>query len=381
MADPKTFRGTDEFIALARLALSERQQDVPLYLGKVARRYRTSAPELAEEIGVLLKNASGRSSALRRETALPLPVDSDSRLHLVRMERPTREMPEPVYAPEVSREIETIIRERQQAERLAHAGLEPTRSALFVGPPGVGKTMSARWIASQLDLPLLILDLSAVMSSFLGRTGNNVRAVLDYAKRQSCVLLLDELDAIAKRRDDATEIGELKRLVTVLLQEIDEWPADGLLLAATNHPELLDPAVWRRFDSVVSFPAPQRSEIERVIYEYLGGEVEMGREWIEIMSIIFGSMNFSDIKKRVMGLRRDSMMNNRDIGEEVEDYIHRLVKSLPHADQISLATKLYAIEGVSQRRAAEITGVSRDTLRKQKVIKETKTDAREATYG
>lgn len=381
MAEPKTFQGTDEFLALARLALGERPQDVQLYLGKVARRYRTSAPDLAEEIGTLLKNVSGRSSALRRETALPLPVDSDSRLHLVRMERPAHEMPEPVYAPEIAREIETIIRERQQAERLAEAGLAPTRSALFVGPPGVGKTMSARWIASQLDLPLLILDLSAVMSSFLGRTGNNVRAVLDYAKRQRCVLLLDELDAIAKRRDDATEIGELKRLVTVLLQEIDEWPADGLLLAATNHPELLDPAVWRRFDSIVSFPAPQRGEIERAIYEYLGGEIEIGQEWIDIMSIIFGSMNFSDIKKRVMGLRRDSMMNNRAIGEVVEDYIRRFVKSLPHTDQISLATKLYAIEGVSQRRAAEITGVSRDTLRKREIAKELKADPREATHG
>jgi SpoVK/Ycf46/Vps4 family AAA+-type ATPase len=219
------------------------------------------------------------------------------------------------------------------------------------------------------------------MSSFLGRTGNNVRAVLDYAKRQSCVLLLDELDAIAKRRDDATEIGELKRLVTVLLQEIDEWPADGLLLAATNHPELLDPAVWRRFDSIVSFPAPQRGEIERAIYGYLGSEIEISREWIDIMSTIFGSMNFSDIRKRVIGLRRTSIMNNRDISEEVEDYIRRFVKSLPRIDQISLATKLYSIDGVSQRRAAEITGVSRDTLRKREIIKKTKTGAREVTHG
>jgi SpoVK/Ycf46/Vps4 family AAA+-type ATPase len=365
VAENKTFRGTDEFIALARLALSERPQDVSLHLGKIARRYRVIAPDLAYEIATLLKNASGRSSVLRRENALPLPVDSDSRLHLVRMERPTLGMSEPVYAPDVAREIESIIRERQQAERLVGAGLEPTRSALFVGPPGVGKTMSARWIASQLDLPLLILDLSAVMSSFLGRTGNNVRAVLDYAKRQSCVLLLDELDAIAKRRDDATEIGELKRLVTVLLQEIDEWPADGLLLAATNHPELLDPAVWRRFDSIVSFPAPQRSEIARAINDYLGGEVEISKEWIDIMAIIFGSMNFSDIKKRVMGIRRDSVMTDRGIGEVIEDYICRFVKSLPHSDQISLGIKLCAIDGMSQRRASEITGVSRDTLRKR----------------
>src|SRR5665213_3572636 len=123
-------------------------------------------------------------------------------------------------------------------------------------PPGVGKTLAARWIARELHRPLLTLDLSAVMSSFLGRTGANVRHVLDYAKGVDCVLLLDELDSIAKRRDDASDVGELKRLVTVLLQEIDDWPSTGLLIAATNHSDLLDPAVWRRFEMRVNFPMP-----------------------------------------------------------------------------------------------------------------------------
>ena len=99
--------------------------------------------------------------------------------------------------------------------------MDPTRSALFTGPPGVGKTLAAKWMARELGQPLAILDLSAVMSSFLGRTGSNVRAVLDFARDRRCILLLDEFDAVAKRRDDTSEIGELKRLVTVLLQEID----------------------------------------------------------------------------------------------------------------------------------------------------------------
>jgi SpoVK/Ycf46/Vps4 family AAA+-type ATPase len=364
VADKKVFEGTEEFLTLARLALGERPQDVQLYLGKVARKYREVAPEIATEIGTLLKNASGRSSALRRETAAPLPVDNDSRLHLIRMERPERSMTVPVFPPAVSRDIETLIKERQQVERLTDADLEPTRSALFVGPPGVGKTMTARWIASQLGLPLLILDLSAVMSSFLGRTGNNVRAVLDYAKRQRCVLLLDEFDAIAKRRDDATEIGELKRLVTVLLQEIDEWPADGLLLAATNHPELLDPAVWRRFDSVINFPSPNGDEVRRAIAEYLGEQSGVSDEWVGILSMLFHSSNFSDIRKRVTSLRRAATMNNVQITKEIEGYLQRAVESMPHAEVISLAKRLNAVEGISQRRAAELTGVSRDTLRK-----------------
>src|ERR1700733_11402427 len=149
--------------------------------------------------------------------------------------------------------------------KFADADLHPTKSALFVGPPGVGKTLAARWIAKKLNRPLIVLDLSAVMSSFLGRTGNNVRNVLDYAKGVECIFLLDEFDAIAKRRDDAVEVGELKRLVTVLLQEIDEWPSSGILIAATNHPELLDPAVWRRFDLIVKFPMPAEDQLTEAV--------------------------------------------------------------------------------------------------------------------
>ena len=150
----------------------------------------------------------------------------------------------------------------------------------------LGKTLAARWIAKKLNRPLIVLDLWAVMSSFLGRTGNNIRNVLDYAKGLDCVLLLDEFDAIAKRRDDAVEIGELKRLVTVLLQEIDEWPSSGLLLAATNHPDLLDPAVWRRFELIVEFPMPTEAEIRQAIELFLGGEAEE-KGWSAILRECF----------------------------------------------------------------------------------------------
>ena len=230
---------------------------------KYARRYRSTAPELAERLTALLRKTPTRTSPTRRTESGGLPVDGDSRLPLIRMiETPTLEI-EPVYDIRTWTTLRQVVREREQRERLAQAGVDPTRSVLFTGPPGVGKTLAAKWIARELQQPLAILDLSAVMSSFLGRTGSNVRAVLDFARDHDCILLLDELDAVAKRRDDTSEIGELKRLVTVLLQEIDEWPPSGLLLAATNHAKLLDPAVWRRFEVVVEFPCRNRKESRR----------------------------------------------------------------------------------------------------------------------
>lgn len=358
---------SEDFLALARLALSNRPQDVQLFLSRAARRLRSNSPEIAEQLASLLKNAPSRSSPLRRDNAVPLPVDNDSRLHLIRVENPSPSMTSPIFSTDVGAHIDALIRERKAERQLRDAGLDPTRSALFVGPPGVGKTMTARWIAAQLNLPLLVLDLSAVMSSFLGRTGNNVRAVLDYAKKQSCVLLLDELDAIAKRRDDATEIGELKRLVTVLLQEIDEWPADGILIAATNHPELLDPAVWRRFDRVVEFPRPARSDAVRAIEGLLQDENGFDTEWIDVLSVILSTANYSEIEKQINGLRRSAILTGKSLVTQVEQYVRGAVSGLDHSAKIELGKSLDSVPGISQRRASEISGVSRDTLRKKPV--------------
>lgn len=355
----------DDFLTLARLALTDKSQDIPLFLNKVARKCRDGDPELSGELGSLVKAATSRSSALRREAGVPVPVDSDSRLHLLRIESPNPDAPTPVFAPEIGHQILSLVRERREIERLTSSGLEPTKSALFVGPPGVGKTMSARWIASQLGLPLLVLDLSAVMSSFLGRTGNNVRAVLDYAKRQSCVLLLDEFDSIAKRRDDATEVGELKRLVTVLLQEIDDWPPSGMLIAATNHSELLDPAVWRRFDLVVRFPSPAREDVARAIRRLLGDDEGVGAEWIDVLSIVLGDASYSDIAKRIVHLRRAAVLDELRLDDEIQKFVRQRVAELPRSEKLELAERLSAVSSISQRAASEITGVSRDTIRKR----------------
>ncbi|MCR5882168.1 ATP-binding protein [Rhizobacter sp. J219] len=207
----------DDFANLMTLAAEGAVEDVRLLLAKLIRKYRTRRPEFAERINHVLRSTQTRAvgpSILRRATmanepsAASMPVDNDSRLALIRVFNDLDGLPEPLLPVPLYRQLEGIVRERRERDKLSAHGIRPTRSAILVGPPGVGKTLSARWIAAQIGKPLWVLDLTAVMSSLLGKTGNNLRMVFDHAKASQAVLLLDEIDAIAKRRSDESDVGE-----------------------------------------------------------------------------------------------------------------------------------------------------------------------------
>jgi SpoVK/Ycf46/Vps4 family AAA+-type ATPase len=155
---------------------------------------------------------------------------------------------------------EELVEEHQRIDLLRAHGLEPRHRVLAIGPPGNGKTSLAEAIAEALYLPVVRIRYEAVIGSYLGETAARLAKVFDYARTRRCVLFLDEFDAIAKERGDEHETGEIKRVVSSLLLLVDELPSHVLVVAASNHPELLDRAVHRRFEMHLTLPSPDHAQ-------------------------------------------------------------------------------------------------------------------------
>ncbi len=362
-----------DFVSLVRLATNESYEDVRMLLGKLVRKYRTKRPELAEQLNQLLRASQTRAaqapSILRKNTAVSdhsqgLPVDADSRMSLIRVFDDLRGIDAPILPPPLLGQIQDIVRERKERAKLASHGIQPTRSAILVGPPGVGKTLSARWIAAQIGKPLWVLDLTTVMSSLLGKTGNNLRLVFDHARANQAVLLLDEIDAIAKRRSDESDVGELKRLVTAILQEVDSWPDTGLLLAATNHPELVDPALWRRFEAILTFEQSAPNLVESAVRRFLGPNIKDFETVVPLLAASLQGSSISDVERAVNSIRRTTALNGVEPLLGVVEMMPSLVAHLEKPARQRLAVELANIQAMSHSKITSLTGVSRDTIRK-----------------
>lgn len=204
-----------------------------------------------------MRPVSGRSA---RPTTRP----GDSVLFISRIEQ-ERLRHEMVLDDAVEQRFLRVEKEYLARERLAKYGLQHARKVLLYGPPGCGKTMGAERLAWNIGLPLLKVKLDTLISSYFGESATNLRAVFEAAHNEPCVLFLDECDFIAKRREGSRDVGEVSRIVNTLLQLLEEYDAPGVLVAATNLDELLDPALFRRFDDVFEIHQPGRPEINRLL--------------------------------------------------------------------------------------------------------------------
>jgi SpoVK/Ycf46/Vps4 family AAA+-type ATPase len=202
-----------------------------------------------------------------------------------------------------------LIEEQQRASLLRSHSLEPRHRVLLVGPPGNGKTSLAEAIAESLAIPLFTVRYELMIGSFLGETASRLKRVFDYSRTTPCVLFFDEFDAVGKERGDTHETGEIKRVVTSLLMQIDELPSYVVAVAATNHAELLDRAVWRRFQLRLSLPAPNEAQLIAFLSKLSErATVELGLRPQQIAKNL-GAVSYSEAEQFFLDLARRQVLS------------------------------------------------------------------------
>ncbi|WP_287231751.1 MULTISPECIES: AAA family ATPase [unclassified Microcystis] len=254
-----------------------------------------------------------------------LPKDRRSGEDLVILEESSIDSTQIVFNQETKAKIERVLDEHRQRQKLAKYGYLPKTKLLFWGPPGCGKTFTAKYLAYELGLPVGLLRLSAVISSFLGDTASHLQRVFNLANTTPMVLLLDEVDAVGKNRDDPNDVGELKRVVNSLLQAMDSFDSSkSIVIAASNHQYLLDPALWRRFDDLIEFSLPTKTEREFYLQSLLNGVYFDGS--LEYIAKNMSSLSYADIQRitieaiKTMILEGREQLQSQDISEQLKAF-------------------------------------------------------------
>lgn len=244
-----------------------------------AQEARQGHSKIAQELRALIDQAKERKGAVRRTGPIPLAQPKGELAALLSVAYPEVRLASMVLPEDLEIRLRRVLREQKQQNRLRDHGLAPRRKLLFLGPPGSGKTMTAAALAGELGLPLFTILLEGVITKFMGETAAKLRAVFDAMADTRGVYLFDEFDAIGARRSTLNDVGEIRRVLNSFLQFLEQDESSSLVIAATNHPELLDPALFRRFDDVIEYALPDGEVAHRILDARLATFDTTGLDW------------------------------------------------------------------------------------------------------
>ena len=270
--------------------------------------------KVAEELRTMIDEAKSRRGLA---SIVPISRPSGELANLLEASYPKARLGSMIMGDTLDRQIKRIIREQRHAGRIVEHGLSPRRKLLLTGPPGTGKTLTATVLAGELGLPLLQVRLDALITKYMGETAAKLRQIFDATNQTRGIYFFDEFDAIGSQRGLTNDVGEIRRILNSFLLMIEQDRSHSLIVAATNHPDLLDPALFRRFDDVLYYELPDESRIVQLLKERLTGHSPKKTSWQTLASLAVG-LSYAEITRAADEVLKDAVIDRRKWVKEVE---------------------------------------------------------------
>lgn len=289
-----------------------------------AAEARQGHGKLAQELRALIDEAKSRRAA-RASPPIPINRPRGELASLLRVSYPKARLGDLVVTEHVEQRLQRIVKEQRHLNKLLEHGLSPRRKILLVGSPGTGKTLTASALAGELGIPLFVVRLDALLTKFMGETAAKLRQIFDSLGATRGVYFFDEFDAIGGQRIAANDVGEVRRILNSFLVMIEEDGSNSLILAATNHPEILDHALFRRFDDVIEYDLPNEEQIAAILRVRLG---RFAPERLDIRSLAGSASGLShaDVTRAVEEAVKNAVMQDHEFidPKELQEHLtHR----------------------------------------------------------
>lgn len=295
----------------------EEQQFYSAALQMAAHEARQGHGKLAQEIRELIDQAKASKSVIEKKSdPIPLVQPKGDLANLVSVRYPDTRLSDMILTSDLEFRLKRVLTEQRQGKRLREHNLTPRRKLLLVGPPGSGKTMTAEALAGELKLPLFTTLYDSLMGKYMGETASRLKLIFEAMTITKGVYFFDEFDAIGTQRHNSNDVGEIRRILNSFLMFLEQEQGDSLILAATNHPQLLDKALFRRFDDVIEYQLPDAAIIRELIESRLISFEIDWKDWSNILNQANGLAQAEIVRATDDAAKQAVLSNSQKVSED-----------------------------------------------------------------